>query len=417
MIALIGLWKTDFDLTYFEAAAAEARTALQSGDYPDGTDVIPRFCLARQALRDPNVDQGKVIEDLVAVLGGESAPGPAYAVAALLSLDVADQAGFQNYRDAILQDHTEYPMMWIFSGFLLDRYHDYWLFQVPFTAGWSFGRRLDYEMKKGDALEAKRMLKVELPTTDGKVFRIPEDLESEYTAIYFAQPGPWKTNNREDTNPPSPKRMMNHFPKFAESRPDVDIMVAMLAEGDEQAIRESMQIRGDEQQPEQPILNIPGGLSHPMIQRLGLLSKDQSVVLMNKEGRILTVITGIAFKQSASALTNTVYRFDEMAIYDALEKGQIQAAKDHIMALAPPYDPEAVDERGRKLRKPKYSLPHLRARARVYMALEEWEKALADAQKVYDSELGKAGGMSIRTDELDEAEAFRDEILRLHSQE
>ena len=32
-------------------------------------------------------------------------------------------------------------MMWTFTAFLLDRYHDYWLFQVPFTAGWSYGRR------------------------------------------------------------------------------------------------------------------------------------------------------------------------------------------------------------------------------------------------------------------------------------
>jgi hypothetical protein len=41
------------------------------------------------------------------------------------------------------------------------------------------------------------------------------------------------------------------------------------------------------------------------------------------------------------------------------------------MSLAPPYDPEAVDEKGRMLPEPKFSLPHLRARAHVYMALQQ----------------------------------------------
>lgn len=82
-------------------------------------------------------------------------------------------------------------------------------------------------------------------------------------------------------------------------------------------------------------------------------------------------------------------------------------------ALAPPFDPEAVDERGRKLRKPVYNLAHLRARARVHMALEQWDIALADAEEIYSRQYAADSGMSQRTPELDEAEAFRDEILRL----
>lgn len=411
IIALMGLWKTDFELAHFEAAVAEATAALDVG-YPAGTDVIARFCLARQALRDPAADAGEVIDGLVADQGGENAPGPAFAVAALLALDVADEARFRKYRDAILKAHTEYPMMWIFSGFLLDRYHDYWLFQVPFTAGWSFGRRLKYEMARGEADEASRLLEVELPTMDGKVFRIPEDLEAEFTAIFFARPGPWRGNDREDQRPPSPGRMMRGFPDFAVSRPDVDAMVAMLAEGDAGAIRESMQVHRSDKQLESPILQIPGGMSHPLVHRLGLLSENEGAVMIDKQGRILTVISGIPFGSAPHALENTVLRQDEKAVNEALARGEIQAAKERIMALAPPYDPEAVDEKGRKLRKPEYSLPHLRARARVYMALKQWDKALADAEVVVKRQLGTAGGMSLRTDELDESEALRDSILK-----
>jgi hypothetical protein len=69
-----------------------------------------------------------------------------------------------------------------------------------------------------------------------------------------------------------------------------------------------------------------------------------------------------------------------------------------------------VDARGRKLPEPKYPLAHLQARARVYVALQQWDKALADAEKVFQELLGAAGGMSLRTPELDAAEALRDKI-------
>jgi hypothetical protein len=45
------------------------------------------------------------------------------------------------------------------------------------------------------------------------------------------------------------------------------------------------------------------------------------------------------------------------------------------------------------------------------MALKEWDKALSDAKEVVQIKLGTDGGMSLRTDELDESEALRDSIL------
>jgi hypothetical protein len=44
------------------------------------------------------------------------------------------------------------------------------------------------------------------------------------------------------------------------------------------------------------------------------------------------------------------------------------------------------------------------------MALKEWDKALADAEEVVQQQLGTDGGMSLRTDELDESERLRDMI-------
>ncbi len=409
IIALMGLWKADADLKHLEAALAEAKTALTAGA-PKGTDVIARFCIARETLRDAAVNPRQCLDQLVADCGGENAPGPALAAAAMLAVDVGDRASFDRFRNRILKDHTEYPMMWTFVAFLLDRHHDYWLFQIPFTAGWSYGRREGYFMSKGDPEPAQRMLKAELLAADGKPFRIPEDLDSEWTLISFSMPPPW-FSKRDDVLPPSPSRAMQGLVEFAASRPQKDVKVFLATfGGDAEAARAAL---SSAKTPFTcPILTVPGGIDNPLVRRLGILSEDESgnSVLIHKDGRIALMISGLFGKDGSRTLSEVVMRDDETSVLHALERGEVQAAKEKILALAPPFDPEAVDERGRKLRKPSISLSHLRARARVYIALKEWDKALADAEEVVARQLGTDGGMSLRTPELDESEALRDEI-------
>jgi hypothetical protein len=207
--------------------------------------------------------------------------------------------------------------------------------------------------------------------------------------------------------------MLRRFPSFVLSRPDVDLMVAMYAPVDEAIVREELQVSRSETQLDSPVLHLPGGLDHPLVQRLGIQSAGEAAVLVDKQGRILMARSGLSFSEVESSFRNAVTWQDELAVREALERGDVEAARSRIMALAPPYDPEAVDDRGRKLRKPNYDLAHLRARARVYMALEEWDKALADAEQVVERQLSAAGGMSLRTDELDQSEALRDRIREL----
>ncbi len=421
IIALMGLWKTDADLGKFQEAVTEAKTAITAG-YPPGCDVVARFCIARDALRDPAANPQAVISKLVTENGGGKASGAVLSVAALLSLDVADRRSFEDYRKAILKNHTEYPMMWTFTAFLLDRHHSYWLFQVPFTAGWSYARREGYFQTKGDTEEARRILRTELNTGEGKSLRIPEDLDSQWTAIVFAKPAPWNSK-RDDGLPPSPKSLLKSFTQFAASRPagDVRVLLALLG-GDVESTRAGLD---DPKNPKNkvdcPILTIPGGMDSPLIHRLGVLSEDSEInsVLVNKDGRIALMASGLLNqgRHDGAAIHNVIMREDEKAISAALDRGGIQAAKDKIFTLAPPFDPNAVDAKGRKLPKPPaISLAHLRARARVYMALKEWDKALADAEEVVQRQLGTDGGMSLRTDELDASEALRNTITELRAQ-
>lgn len=410
MIALMGQWKITGDLQHFEAAVAEAQTAMKA-DYPKGCDVIARFCLARAALREVGEKSGELIDAYVADQGGESASGPVLATALLLALDVADRMRVESLREEILNNHTEYSMMWVFSSALLNRHHTYWMFQVPFTAGWSYGRREGYFMSRGRIEQGERMLKAELQTADGKTLRIPEDLEKEWTLIGFSQSAPWEAK-RDDGLPYSPHRMLQGFTNFANARPDqdVDVMLAIF-DGDPKASQEAL--ASNRNKVECEVVTIPNGLDNPLIHRLGIVGEDSrpNMVLVRKDGRIGGFLSGLG-RTSGEALIGTIRNQDEAAVMKLLDAGKVDEAKQLILKLAPPYDPEAVDERGRKLKEPKYSIDHLRARALVYAALGEFDKALADAEEVYSITFSQSGGMSMRTEELDEAEVLRAEIQK-----
>jgi hypothetical protein len=165
------------------------------------------------------------------------------------------------------------------------------------------------------------------------------------------------------------------------------------------------------------IVTVPGGTDSSLMKRLGVLSEDLQInsVLVHKDGCIAVMLSGIDHREDV--IRNVIMREDEKAIAALLERGDIQAAKDKILALAPPFDPNAVDAKGRKLPKPpEISLSHLRARAQVYVALKEWDKALVDAEEVVARQLGTDGGMSLRTDELEASEQLRDSIRKQQAQ-
>lgn len=415
IIALLGLWKTEAKLDHLEAALAEAKAALDSGAYPKGCDLVARFCMTRAALRDPAANSKEVIDRFMSDSGGESASGPALAAAALLALDVADRVRFEKLREAIVKDHTEQPGMWIFSSFLLDRYHRYWLFQEPFQAGWTYGRRENKFMTTGAADKARRILKTELRAADGKPLRIPEDLGSEWTMILFSAPAPW-SKVREDGLPASPEQTLMSFNQFAATRPpgDVKVVLATLEGEPEKTHAELLASRF---KLDVPVLSVPGGINSPLVHRLGILSENDSLnsVLVAKDGRIALAISGLSQQGGGGGgtLADVICHEDEIAVNAALESGDIQGAKTLIMTLAPPYDPNAVDEKGRKLKKPEQHIAHVRARVRVFMALKDYDKALADAEEVYSRQYAADSGMSQRTMELDEAEKLRDEIRML----
>lgn len=195
---------------------------------------------------------------------------------------------------------------------------------------------------------------------------------------------------------------------------DVKCFVAML-----NGTAESIRAGYEGKEPAYPLLTVPNGMNNPLIHRLGIQSEDHQLnsILIDQKGRIALAASGLITEGRGNATIhiNVIASEEEKSVVALLEKGDITAAKDTIFRLAPPFDPSAVDAKGKPLKKPTYNIAHLRARARVYLALKDLDKALADAEEVVKEQLGKDGGMSLRTKELDASEALRDQIKALKS--
>ncbi len=405
--ALTGLWKLEGDNAFFKRAAAESKLVIESKP-PAGTDVVARLCLARENLRTLEAKPKEVISDFITALGGDMAPGPALAAAAFLALEIGERKMHEEFRRTILDRHAEKPMMWLPVSYMLDRDNRYWLYQMPFNAGWSFGKRARYFLGKGDSEDCKRTVTAELKTMDGGAFHIPKDTAGKWAVIYFMPAGHQDPKHYTKNL----QGHMNAYNRFIQSRSqnDVQTFIAVL---DDDAHQVKALIDG---QPASwksvavPILMVPNGLRNPLVQKLGIMSEDlrPNILVLQPDGRIAAVLSN-----QAGAIPNIITYHDERLVITALEKGDFEAAKDMIFKLAPPYDPNAVDARGRKFPKPVHSISHLRARARVYMAMKDYDAALADAEEVVQSQLGTDGGMSLRTKLLDEDESLRDRILQL----
>ncbi len=169
--------------------------------------------------------------------------------------------------------------MWTFVSFLLDRYHRYWLFRVPFTAGWSYGRRQQWVLSRGHPDEVRRRIQAELQTLDGKPFHLPEDCSGKWTVVLF-------TNSWVDKpKSPLPGSVTRYMNPYVEKRglDDVQIIVAVL-DGEIAPIQAYLK--------EKPLncqtLMVPGGRKNPLVQQLGILDEDEqpNALLLRPDGSI-----------------------------------------------------------------------------------------------------------------------------------
>lgn len=410
--ALMGLWKLSSDAAYYERAAAEAKLVLESKP-PAGTDVVARFCIARETLRNADAQPKQVIADFLTSLGGEQAPGTALAAAALLALEVGDRTLHENYRKIILVRHAEQPAMWSTVSFLLDRNHRYWIYQVPFGAGWSYENREEYFMALGDPEDCKRSFSGDFKTPAGGTFSIPKDTAGKWTVIVF-------TSKQQPGYEHSVKCVMGQMRSL---KP----LVQRRTQGDVKVIAA---IFDDEVPPEAagfnetalgcPVVMVPGGLNNLLVQKLGIMGEQDgpNLLVLRPDGSIAASLSGIALhrRHGGEIVKNIIEWQEEKAVTEALARGDIEEAKRLAFLMAPTEEPASGTPKEGSVKPEPLSAAQLRSRAKVYTVLKDYKLALADIQEAISQQVVIDGGMSLRSKELDEAEQIRDTILELNGQ-
>jgi hypothetical protein len=395
--ALMGLWKARGDQEAFAAAVTEAKIFVE-GDYPPGSDVVARLCLARQALRAVDAEPKAVIQNFIEGAGGKQGSGPALVAASLLALDTGDRQLHDHYRRVFLDKHADAPAMWTATAFLLDRYHRYWQYHPPFMAGWTYGRRQGHFLAIGTPEDAQRTFQTELKTLDGETVKIPGSSEGKWTVISFV---PTAAGNG----------YLQRYAAPVVGRPFDDMnLIAAVLDDDADAARKLI---AEKKKPDTfSTLLVPGGMKNPIIRQLGILAEDTrpNILILRPDGSIAVSLSGLTMSaQKGYVIQNVIELHDEKMVDAALAAGDLDEAKRLAFAFAPVEEPTPE---GAKKKKPvKISVPHLRGRAKVYLAMGDAKAAYADAEEAFLAVNIAAGYISMRTEELEEAEALKATIL------
>ncbi len=398
IVALMGLWKVKLDNHYLNEAAAEAQAALNAG-YPAGADAVARLCLARLAVREPGADVGQVIRSLVQTKEGEQPAAPAIAVAALLAMELGDRETYARMRQMLLERHGNEPMLWPLTAFMLDRYYRYWLYQIPFVSGHLYSYREAHGISSFETDPSVRHFDVPLQSLDNQAVRLPEQGKDQWNLIRFILPE-------------HIARLSDRPDPFAVSRPlsDIRIIDVILSE-DTSAIRDELAKR--KTPPYYPVLCVSDAVRDTIDRKFGMRhgGRGLGMLILRPDGSVAlaaSALTHQGMDRGGEIVPAVFLQQDEAAVDRALSKGDLEEAKRLAFANAP-----AADQ---PLPGSKLANEHLRARAKVYVAMGDLKAALADVEFVHGRLMEHAGVMGMRTTELDEIEELRDRLLKTSGQ-
>jgi len=392
IVSLMGLWKTGCLPQYLELAAKEAK-ALLATDLPRGADVVSRFCLANEAIRNRKADPKELLSNLVDKAEGTTS---ALGAATILALQAMSQELHIEYRDRFLKSpDNNKANLWSFRSFCVSRFHQFYL---PLRSHdfYERGSRY-YAINHTDQQLNEPMLKLELKTLEGRKLTLPKDSKGRVTLLLFMEPPPGKNSNYPDGleesyiyypllgryGKPIQNDLMRSTIKYATDlaklhvNKEVDVLMAFLSE-DKKRIKTLMK----ENNWTCRAAMVPSGLSNPIVQRLGILSADRipNVFLIRRDGIIAWKESGLAYNEPhlyASLLAMKVHieRSELEVAYQALSKGDNKRA---VHLFTEPFVPaEPYRYRWRPV--------HYHGLAIAQMASENWLAALEAIDSAIDA--------------------------------
>lgn len=389
IVALLGMWKMAGEPRHLEEAVEASREALSS-PRPEGTDVVPRFCLAKEALRARERDAASILSEMIEAVGGSDAPASAVAAAAMLALDASSRELHERYRDVLLEKHADDPAVWPVVAFLRDRYHTLDLLKVKLSRP---ERRIrsrygDLVSPRAHAIHhgsdpmTRPLPDIALKALDGGTLNLPRDTEGRLTLLLFLEPPadpdadfPVALDRQGRPTKDDPlRKVMSYAFEMAERHihGEVEVIAAFLCD-DADRVRTLM----ERNEWSCRAALVPGGLGSPMVRQLGILSADRipNVFLLRRDGTIAWHTSGFFYRSDFGypfavrlAMKVHIEVCDTELGYRALAGGDFEKARS---VFSGPFLPEK-DERYR------WRAPRFHGRALANTGLGDQEAALAD---------------------------------------
>ena len=403
IIALLGMWNLDTEPKYLQAAVKEARTVL-TATLPGKSKVVPRFCLAKEAIRQGDTAPQSVLSDLIEATGGTDAPASSHAAAAILAMDANSRELHDKYRKMLLEAYDGNPAMWPVVSFLRDQNHTFRLFKANYYMPPSKARRNVRAAlrRNAAALDAEAdtsgPLKAELKTLSGGKLSLPQATDGKLTMLMFVEPPadlsadfPIAINGAITEDSRGRKReifgVMHNAFQLADQHIHKNIkVIAVFLCDDADRVKALMK---KTKWPCQAAM-LPGGIKNPLVRRLGILWADRApnIVFLRGDGTIAWKVSGLVHPQVRSEgigelvmvfnrgmIANT-YVYEIEASIRALKKGDYGEAVRLFSGPFPTPEKPRPDE---------WTAPRLYGRAVARMGLKEWDAALADIDAAIDA--------------------------------
>jgi hypothetical protein len=272
------------------------------------------------------------------------------------------------------------------------------MYHPPFTAGWTYGRRQGHFLAIGTPEDAHRTFQAELKTLDGETVKVPESSDGKWTVISFVPSA-------------AGDGYLQRYATPVAGRPFEDVnLIAAVLDDDADAARKLLK---EKKKPDTfPTLLVPNGIHNPIVRKLGILAEETraNILILRPDGSIAVALSGLTMSaQKGYVIQHVIELHDEKAVDKALARGDLNEAKRLAFAFAPVEEPTPAGKKKKPVQK--LSIPHLRSRAKVYLAMGDLEAALADAEQSYLAVNSQAGYISMRTDELEETVALKATII------